>query len=202
VQQHPVLEGIETDDKVGLQRLALDELPVKAFHLVIKLVDNLGLAPPKDLQTIRDAARYPTLKQVTASGQLGSLYHTSVLAGSCASEEYEASAFGHGCDDLAGSAQVSGGDFQRDDVDAVSYTEDVARVGRIPERCGVSKMRLRREKEFKRDVGQSGRIGNERVRPVTRPNSRAKVSQELLCTLPSVGCLWNEVRAASAYFAA
>ena len=51
----------------------------------------------------------------------------------------------------------------------------------------MSKMRLRCEEEFKRDIGWSGRIRHKCVRLVMRPNSGTKVSEELLYAISVSG---------------
>lgn len=65
-------------------------------------------------------------------------------------------------------------------MDALTDTEDVASVGRVPEGGGVTKVGLRGEEEFEGDVGGRGRVGEESVRLVVRCNGGTNVLGEFL----------------------
>lgn len=58
--------------------------------------------------------------------------HGSALAFAGADEEDEAASLGDAGDDPTGTAEVSSGDVEGDDVDAGADAEDVARVHRVP----------------------------------------------------------------------
>jgi hypothetical protein len=57
----------------------------------------------------------------------------AILSVTCPDEEYHAASSRDLLYDLCGSAQMSGGDFERDDVHALPYAVDVAGIGGVPE---------------------------------------------------------------------
>lgn len=82
---------------------------------------------------------------MTSSRQLCREYYTCVLLTARANEENEAAALRDSGDHTAGSSQVGRGHVKRDDVDTLPDTEDVTRVGRVPEGGRMAQVRLRCE---------------------------------------------------------
>ena len=81
--------------------------------------------------------------------------------------------------DLGCSAEMSGCDFERDNVDALANAVDVARICRIPDRRDVALVGFRGEEELEGDVGGRGRICEEGVRLVVRLDGGAQVAEAL-----------------------
>jgi hypothetical protein len=80
-----------------------------------------------------------------------------------ADEEYDASTFGDSLDNLGCSAKMCGCLVERYYMDTITDSEDVTRIGRIPERCRMAQMCLRGEEELKSDVGYGGRFVEELI---------------------------------------
>ena len=73
----------------------------------------------------------------------------------------QAAARGDAFDYFAGAAQVGGCGVEGDDVDRVvvaADTENVLRVYGVPERCGVSEVRLRSHQEFQSHILRPRRV--------------------------------------------
>ncbi|TIA01461.1 hypothetical protein D6C82_03729 [Aureobasidium pullulans] len=152
VQQNVVLHGVQADDQIGLEGALCFKLLLETFDLLVILIDDLCATSAQDLRAVCDAARNPAVEEVTATGQFSSLGNNSLLAVTSTDKEDQTTTLGDTTNDSTCSAQVGGGLVKRDDVNTLTYTKDVASVGRVPERGRVTQMGLRGKKEFEGDV--------------------------------------------------
>ena len=183
VQQDVVFQRVQADDEVGPQRGAVEQLLLEARDVGVVLVDDFDLAAAQDLLAVGDAAGDPALKQVVALGQLGGARHGAVLAVAGADKQHNAASSRHLVDDFGGAAEVGGGGFERDDVDALADAVDVAGVGGVPQRGDVPLVGFGGEEELEGDVGGRGGVGEEGVRLVVRADVGAQGAQLLLLPL-------------------
>lgn len=68
VQQDVVLEWIHADDEVGPEDGTVVELLFEAGNFLVELIDDLGLAPAKNLLAVGNASRYPALEEMVSFG--------------------------------------------------------------------------------------------------------------------------------------
>lgn len=152
MQQNVILHGVQADDQIGLEGALCFKLLLETFDLLVILIDDLCATSAQDLRAVCDAARNPAVEEVTATGQFSSLGNNSLLAVTSTDKEDQTTTLGDTTNDSTCSAQVGGGLVKRDDVNALTYTKDVASVGRVPERGRVTQMGLRGKQEFEGDV--------------------------------------------------
>jgi hypothetical protein len=81
---------------------------------------------------------------------------------------------------------MGGCDFERDDVHALPDAVDVARIRRVPERCGMALVGLGGEEELEGDVGGRGRVVQESVGLVVWADVCAELAHLLLGLLEGV----------------
>ena len=179
VEQDIVFQWVQAHDKIRAKGGPVVELLVKALDLLIQLVDDLCLAPAEDLLAVCDATRDPALEQMIALGQLGGPGNGPVLAITGSHKQYHASPAGDFLDNLCGSTQMGGGDFKRDDVDALPDAVYVAGICGVPERRDMTLMGFGGEQQLEGDVGRRGRVVEQRVWAVVRGNVGSQLSQHL-----------------------
>lgn len=69
------------------------------------------------------------------------------------------------------------GRLERNDVNALSYTVDISRVGRVPERSAVSHVGLRGHQQLKRDILGAGWVVDKLGRDITLLELRTETSR-------------------------
>lgn len=186
MQQNVVLQRVQADYQVGPEHRSLKQLLLEARDLLVFLVHNLGPASSENLLPVGDAPRYPALEQVVRIGELGGADNGRVLALARAYEEHDASASRDFLDHLGGAAEMRCGGLERDDVDALAYTVDIAGICGIPERCGMALVCFRCKQELEGDVGDRRRVTEEGVRLVVGSDFGAQVLGELLYVVSEV----------------
>lgn len=195
MQQDVILKGVKTDDEVGNEGAALRNMAVEALQGLIMLIDHLNRHARQNNLAIGNTARNPLSKEMARAREAGSLGDDLRVTGAGADEEDEAGAIGDLLDDAGGAAEVRGGLLERDDVDALAHAEDVARVGRVPQRCVVAHVRLRRQQQLQRHVARPRRPLEHVARPVRRLHPRPHLPHQFsLQRLRSVIVLRCRVR--------
>ena len=193
MQQNVVLQRVHADHEVWSQHGTVVQLLLEACDICIVLVDNLGLAAAQDLLAVGDAAWDPALEQVVSLCQLCRARHGTVLPVASADEQDDAASPRHFLDHLGSSTKVRSSDLERDDVHALSNAVDVARVGRIPQRCDMSLVGLRGQEELEGDICRRGRVVEESVRLVVGTNICAQLAHLLHLLLVRTVLLCNVV---------
>jgi len=104
VQQDIVLEGIQTDDKIGLQGTLCLELFVKTTDFFVVFVNNLDGTATQNLRAVCDGTGNPAVKQVATSCHLCGLYHGTSLSISGSDKEDETTSLSDGSGDGTGTS--------------------------------------------------------------------------------------------------
>jgi len=168
MQQHVILQRIHAHDKIRPQHRSIEQLLFEPRDFLVQLVEDLGLAPPEDLLAVGDAARNPALEQVVSLCEFGGARDGAVFAVARADEQHHAAASAYFLDYFCGAPEMRGGHFERDDVDALPYSVDVARVGGVPQRSDVALVGFGCEEELEGDIGGRGGVVEEGVGLVMR----------------------------------
>lgn len=152
VQQHVVLEGIQTHDQIGHEGPAVVKVAIEALDRLVVLIHHLDGHAGKDKVGVRDAAGRPLSEEIAGTRHFRGLGDDLGLARPRADEQDQAPAVGDLLDYAGSSPQVSGGLLEGDDVDALAYAVDVARIGWVPQRGVVAHVSLGGEKQLERDI--------------------------------------------------
>lgn len=184
VQADLVLQRVQAHDQVRAHGgvVAGGEFPAVLLELVVVDVDHLDAAGPQDLLAVGQAAGHPAVEDVVAPGQLGRVDRDLLRAVAGADEEDDAAPPGDLLDHLGRPQEVGVRRVQGDDVDAVPHAEDVAAVGRVPERRRVAEVRLVREEHREREAGGGGGVPQEGGRVVGLDEVRDPARLSLLAS--------------------
>lgn len=168
MQTHLVLKRVQAHDQVGPHGrvVARREFLAVSFELVVVDVDHLDATRAQDLLAVGQTAGDPAVEDVVATRQLGRVDCNFLHAVAGADEEDDAASPCDFLDDLGRTQEVGVRHIQGDDVDAVSYAEDVAAVRRVPERRRMAEMCLVREKHGECESGRGRRVSEEGGRVV------------------------------------
>lgn len=92
----------------------------------------------EDLLPVCESSRRPSLEEMTTAGQCSRFDHDPILPAASAHEQYQPCPFSNTGNNAARPPEMSCSHIEGDDVDTLAYTEDVARVPRVPERGRVA----------------------------------------------------------------
>ena len=139
MQQHLILNGIETDHKIGFEygsrRIGICRCRDVLFvirQFLIERIDDFDFAVSQNLLSVCKTAWNPALEDVIPLRHLGGADNAFFLTGSSTSEENQSTASSDFFDYFGGSTEICGCHIETDNVYALADTEDVARVLRVP----------------------------------------------------------------------
>lgn len=104
MQEDIVLERIEADNQIRLQHRDIMQALLITGQLPIELIHNLQFTVGKNLLSICETPRDPTIEEMTCPCQAGRFDNASILAGTRANEEYQPTSFTHARNNLGGAA--------------------------------------------------------------------------------------------------
>lgn len=135
MQHDHVLERVQTNHQIRLDRRAIRQIPLELLQLLIHGIDHFRLAVAQNLLPVRQCTRDPPLKDVVPLGQLGSSHNSPLLALPCTCEQDDPAPSSDLFDNLCCTTEVGGRHVEGYDVHAFTDTEDVAGVLWVPARC-------------------------------------------------------------------
>lgn len=163
MQQHLILNGIQTNDQIRFEHWSRRIGVCSCRHVLfvirqflVERINDFDLAIAQNLLPVRQTARNPALKDVITLRHLRGTNNALLLTRSSTSEENQSAASSDFLDYLGGSTEICGCHIETNNVYAFTDTEDVARVLRVPSRCCMTQMRLGGKEELESDFGGFG----------------------------------------------